>query len=410
MRSFSSLLTALTLLQVVLGLSVPSRIGTKIPLKKRSDLVDEHGVINPDALKRQLIRAQSKLQRGIRAYGKNTGTVHSLAQKLTARNVGGVPLIAADRTLWYGSISVGTPSYEFTVDFDTGSSDLFLPGTNCNVNCAGHALYDPSASATSRDQGRDFSLKFGDGSTSKGKVFHDTVEVAGLTATEQAVGAATQYSDGFAVDQFPSDGLMGMAFPEISEFHENPVFQTLIAQGATTEPVFAFKLSASGSELTVGGIDNSLFSGQLTNIPVTTRGFWQVDLEAVSVDGNAVVNGLSSIIDTGTTLIMADNQSVAAFYAAIPGSKDASQTAGPGFFTVPCDSIPAISLTFGGEAFSISPDTFNLGRLSAESNDCVGGIAASKSVDFWVVGDVFLQNVYTVFNVGNAQVGFARLA
>lgn len=31
-------------------------------------------------------------------------------------------------------------------------------------------------------------------------------------------------------------------------------------------------------------------------------------------------------------------------------------------------------------------------------------------LDFWVVGGIFLQNVYTVFDQGNTQVGFAELA
>lgn len=80
---------------------------------------------------------------------------------------------------------------------------------------------------------------------------------------------------------------------------------------------------------------------------------------------------------------------------------------------VPCASIPDVSLTFGGKAFTISADTFNLGLVSEASSDCVGGIAAADmgeyigaqrttrillttlDLDFWVVGDVFLQNVYT---------------
>jgi len=40
--------------------------------------------------------------------------------------VGSIPLAPADQQLWYGSISVGTPVKTFLVDFDTGSSDLFL--------------------------------------------------------------------------------------------------------------------------------------------------------------------------------------------------------------------------------------------------------------------------------------------
>ena len=65
-------------------------------------------------------------------------------------------------------------------------------------------------------------------------------------------------------------------------------------------------------------------------------------------------------------------------------------------WSVPCNTDPEVSLTFGGKSFPISLDTFNLGMLEEGGADCVGGVMAASGLpaDF-VVGDVFLQNVYT---------------
>ena len=121
------------------------------------------------------------------------------------------------------------------------------------------------------------------------------------------------------------------------------------------------------------------------------------------------VKNIQSIIDTGTTLIVGSTSSVRSFYAAIPGSKDASNTVGSGYYTVPCSAIPKVSFTYGGKAFSIAQNLFSLGPVSRNSKDCVGAIVGANGFSFWVVGDVFLQNVYTQFDMGQNRVGFATL-
>ena len=63
--------------------------------------------------------------------------------------------------------------------FDTGVSDLFLPGADCDSNCAGHTLYDPSLSSSSSDVGETFAIKDDNGSTVSGEQYTDTVAIAG---------------------------------------------------------------------------------------------------------------------------------------------------------------------------------------------------------------------------------------
>ena len=41
---------------------------------------------------------------------------------------------------------------------------------------------------------------------------------------------------------------------------------------------------------------------------------------------------------------------------------------------------------------------------------CFPHSGVSWTADLWIVGDVFLRNVYTSFNFGNNRVGFASLA
>lgn len=80
-------------------------------------------------------------------------------------------------------------------------------------------------------------------------------------------------------------------------------------------------------------------------------------------------------------------------------------------YTIPCNCIPTVSLVFGGTAFPISSTLFSQGLVAPNSDQCVGAVVAAPTTKpplrFWSVGDSFLQNVYSVFDLGNNQVGFA---
>ncbi|KAN0101218.1 Merops: A01.UPA [Tylopilus felleus] len=387
---------------------VRQNAGVAIPINKRSGLTNNGKSVDVQALNAQVASTKAKVLRSFDNYQKNTGTPHPGALKGTQKRATGADALANDQnTLWYGSVDVGTPPVTFTVDFDTGSSDLFLPAASCD-NCGSHTRYNPGSSSTSSDLGKTFSSTYEDKSTVSGEQYSDTVSVSGLTATDQTLGAATSYSSGLQVG-IP-DGLMGMAFPSISSYPATPVFNSLIEQGVVSEGAFSFKLASSGSELYLGGANSALYTGSFTYTPVTQQGFWQVNMDGVVGNGQTILSNVDSIIDTGTSLIIGNPSQVKTLYDALGGT-DASSTVGQGYYTFPCKSFPQISLIFGGTSFPISTATLNLGAASSGSSDCVSGIVGQDTgSSFWLIGDVFLQNVYTTFDFDNSQVGFAKLA
>lgn len=409
-HSFTSLLA---LVSLVAGSPI-QQLNThslRLPLERRNNQVDIK------SLQAHLAQVSAKYRRGFAAYEANKGHAHPLSvpssSKTMKRDDGDVPLMSQGVELWYASINVGTPAQTFTVSIDTGSADLFLPSVDCNDSCNGHNRYDPSKSSTAVDLHKKFVLTFGEGEVA-GEQITDNVVIGGYEAKGQTLGAATVYSSDFSSENFIPDGLVGFSFESISGYPAPPLFQTLVKSGQLQEAVFGVKLSAESgaSELYLGGTNTALYQqGNMSYTPVTDAGYWKVTLNQISRAGIPVGKPeASSIIDTGTTLIVTDTDGAAAYFVGIPGVAsydDESEV----LYSIPCDIIDnyAPTLTFGGHPFTVSGDTFNLGPIEEGSSDCMAGIAGAD-VDFWVVGDVFLQNVYSIFDMGGLRVGFAELA
>ncbi|GJE92525.1 acid protease [Phanerochaete sordida] len=415
-----ALLALVPLLAAASPAPSPAPPVAKVPVARRS-FTKENGVADIEALKAHVLEVQTKIGRGFDNFKANTGKVHPndngvrpapVKRSPVKRATGKVTLTDdLDGDLWQGGVSVGTPLSAFTVDFDTGSSDFFLPGPKCTTNCQGHKVFQTGSSSTAVDQHKTFSIEFGDGSTVAGEIFKDTVSLGGLVATGQAVVAATQYSEGFAIANSPPDGLLGMAFQSIANTGDSPVFPTLVSQGKTSSSVFGFTLLDDGGELFLGGTDTTAFTGSLTFTPLIVTNppaFWEISVSSASVGATKVVTrAQDAIVDTGTTLLIVDPTSATAIHNKIPGAASAARTVGQGFFTIPCNEIPSnVGFTIAGKTFTLSADTLNFGPVSEGSNSCVSGIMGANE-GFWILGDVFIRNTYTEFDFGNERVGFA---
>ncbi|KEI40896.1 uncharacterized protein L969DRAFT_361018 [Mixia osmundae IAM 14324] len=334
----------------------------------------------------------------------------STGDELSATSVraGGIALKDYNNDLlWAGPVTIGTPPQSFVIDFDTGSADFWIPSSNCTTSaCSSHNKYDDGASSTSSlVPGNQLNVQYGDGSSTTGSVFTDTVTVAGLTVAKQTFGAAATLSSEWSDD--PMDGIMGMGFQAISTLNVPPFFFNLVSEGKTKSPQFSFKLaSGGGSELYLGGANSAHYSGAIEWHSVQSQSYWVLNSN-VYINKTQAASGIYAIIDSGTTVIVAPTADASSFWAQVPDSGVYNN----GYYTFPCDSPPTVSFQFdSGKKWNIKADDLNLGATSPGSGRCVGAIVGQDvGMNAWIVGDTFMKGVYTTFDASANRVGFSTL-
>ncbi|CAE6487008.1 unnamed protein product [Rhizoctonia solani] len=396
-------ISALVAANSVLG-ALPNSDNVSIQLQKRGSPLSKDGVIVPEALARQIYRGANK-------YSANINITELLKSSISLFERQNEPLESkANDTLWAGQIEIGTPPQPFIVDFDTGSSDLWIPSSTCTTpKCSSKNAFDASKSTSSKKQEGEFKITYGDGSGVSGPIYADTVTVAGLSAESQLFSPVNR-SDG--MENYGTDGLMGLAFKSISQLNAPTFIDNLFSQKKISKPVFSMRLaSASGSELYIGGTNPSKYTGEITYAPLEAQTYWLVNGSA-SANGQEGFNG-KMIIDSGTTAILGPYNSVWNWWSKVPGSGYClpRDCGAPGYFTFPCANAPSVSFKFNGREFPVAAGDFSVGSLSRNSSICVGAIAILDTPDnAWIVGDAFMKNVYTVFDASESRVGFATPA
>lgn len=116
----------------------------------------------------------------------------------------------------------------------------------CDSCGSSQTLYDSSKSSTYQKDGRPWSIKYGDGSTSSGILAYDTVNLGGLTIKKQTIELAKTESDTFVNGAI--DGLLGLAFDSIASVRgvKTPV-DNLISQGLISKPIFGVHLGKASN-------------------------------------------------------------------------------------------------------------------------------------------------------------------
>ncbi|KII89765.1 hypothetical protein PLICRDRAFT_138047 [Plicaturopsis crispa FD-325 SS-3] len=341
------------------------------------------------------------------------------ANPATFKNSLGLDIEAND-VGYVATIKMGNPPKDFRVLVDSGSSDLWVGGENCQGDdggdCGKHAFLGSKGSSSFKDTGKSWTINYGSGSV-QGSIVQDDISIGDLQLKAHTFGTARNESSQFTPDQIPFDGLMGLAQSKLSKQQTYTVVEALQKSGQIQEAITSFRLSRlsdgkKNGEITFGALDDSAYdaSSLVTVKNVNNDGFWEAAVGGVKVDDKDFGwSNKTAILDTGTSLLMAPNADAEALHQAIPGAKFIGDQ-----WMLPCTTNATLSLAFGGKQFAIDPR--DLAFLPSDPKNltgmCVSGISVGNSGgdNQWLVGDVFLKNVYFSTNVGKNEISLAKLS
>ncbi|NXX77794.1 PEPA protein, partial [Urocolius indicus] len=309
---------------------------------------------------------------------------------------------------YFGTISIGTPGQDFTVIFDTGSSNLWVPSIYCSsVSCSNHKRFNPNKSSTFVSTNDTVEITYGTGSMT-GILGYDTVAVSGIDVTNQIFGLSeTEPGDFFYYAPF--DGILGLAFPSIASSGATPVFDNMMSEDLVSEDLFSVFLSKdddSGSFVLFGAVDSSYTTNGISWIPLSAETYWQITMESVAINGEAVAcaSGCQAIVDTGTSLLAVPTTALDSILSSLGASSSEE---------ISCSSIsslPDIIFYINGDAFSVPPS----GYVIEEDGYCSLGIEGmsvdTESGELWILGDVFIREYYVIFDRANDKLGLSKLS
>ncbi|KAF9291042.1 hypothetical protein BGZ68_005292 [Mortierella alpina] len=314
---------------------------------------------------------------------------------------------------YYSAIQIGTPGQLFLVDFDTGSSDIWVNSISCGTrSCMAHARFNESQSSTFQKDGRLWNITYGDKSTAAGQLGSDIVNVSGI-AVRQTIALAT-IEAGFA--DAPSDGLFGLGFngneavPGVQTFMSNVIQQNMVELPVVSVylPSQRRAKGAVGQYL-FGAINHTLYTGNLTYVPVNGTLWWQVQFDDLLFNGTSTGFNSTGIVDTGTSLIYVGDEAARVIHSLIPRSMNSVKDG----WLVPCaipQQVPGpVEFRLGGTNFAVPYADIPYAQVTEGSEYCVSSIQGGQN-GLWIVGDTFIKNNYCVFDYSTPpRLGLAPL-
>uniref|UniRef100_A0A8B9TKY0 Beta-secretase 1 n=1 Tax=Anas platyrhynchos TaxID=8839 RepID=A0A8B9TKY0_ANAPL len=307
---------------------------------------------------------------------------------------------------YYVEMTVGSPPQKLNILVDTGSS-------NFAVGAAPHPFlrryYQRQLSSTYRDLRKGVYVPYTQGKW-EGELGTDLVTIPhGPNVTVRANIAAITESDKFFINGSNWEGILGLAYAEIARPDDSlePFFDSLVKQTQVPN-IFSLQLcgagfslnetealAAVGGSMIIGGIDRSLYVGDIWYTPIRKEWYYEVIIVRLEVNGQDL------------NMDCKEEKFPDGFWL---GEQLVCWQVG----TTPWHIFPVLSLYLMGEAtnqsfrITILPQQYlrPVEDVATSQDDCYK-FAISQSSTGTVMGAVIMEGFYVVFDRARKRIGFA---
>ena len=287
---------------------------------------------------------------------------------------------------------------------DTGSPSSWVMGADCITEaCITHSTFGDKDSGTLKITQEPFTIQYGTGDV-EGVVVSDTMNLAGMSL-QLSFGSARKASDHFINN--PMDGILGLGRGKLNSMGV-PIFMEVVADAKLLPAnLFGFNLQRASDgtndgEINFGSPDATKYTGALSfTDTVSDQLQWEIPVDDAIVNGvPCKLTGNTAIIDTGTSFMLLPPDDAKVLHAQIPGSQSAGAV-----YHIPCSTTVSIEVVFSKVGYSISPKDYVGAPL--QGGGCQSQIIGYRTggPDQWLLGDTFMKNVYTVFDMDNNRIG-----
>ena len=319
---------------------------------------------------------------------------------------------------WLSNIIPQVGGYGSATQTVNAGNGVYATGTS--IDCSEYGTFNKSKSSTFKSNHTGFEISYGDNSYASGVWGTDTLHIGSIDISNVSIAVANFTNS--------SIGVLGIGLPGLETTnsgtnsiygYEYANFPIVLKENGIIEHI-AYSLyldepNASTGSILFGAVDHSKYVNGLYTVPLVNiysrLGInkpieFDVTLFGIGVQTNSknitiAQTSIPALLDSGTTI----SYFPPTLLKLITSQLGAIYSSSLGYYTMDCVSDDSTLLVFDFGGFHITSPLADF-QSQVSRSKCM--LMMSSHADKIILGDVFLQHAYVVYDLENLQVSMGQ--